>query len=67
MYLFSYLYIYWASLVVQLVKSPLANAGDVSSILGQEDHMEKKMATLSSILAWEILWIEEPGGPQPWA
>ena len=30
--------------------------------LGQEDPLEKKMATHSSILAWEILWIEEPGG-----
>ena len=28
--------------------------------LGQEDPMEKDMATLSSITAWEIPWIEEP-------
>ena len=27
--------------------------------LGQEDPLEKEMATLSSILAWKILWIEE--------
>ena len=27
-----------------------------------EDPLEKKMATLSSILAWSILWTEEPGG-----
>ena len=27
--------------------------------------LEKEMATLSSILAWEILWTEEPGGLQP--
>ena len=32
--------------------------------LGQEDPLEKEMATHSSILAWEILWTEEPGGPQ---
>ena len=32
--------------------------------LGWEDPLEKKMATLSSILAWEILWTEEPGGRQ---
>ena len=25
-------------------------------------HMEKEMATHSSILAWEIPWTEEPGG-----
>ena len=33
--------------------------------LGQEDPLEKEMATLSSILAWEISWMEEPGGLQP--
>ena len=29
--------------------------------LGQEDPLEKGMATDSSILAWRIPWIEEPG------
>ena len=29
--------------------------------LGQEDPLEKKMATHCSILAWEIPWTEEPG------
>ena len=29
--------------------------------LGQEDPLEKGMATLSSILAWRIPWTEEPG------
>ena len=29
--------------------------------LGHEDPLEKEMATHSSILAWEIPWIEEPG------
>ena len=32
--------------------------------LGQEDPVEKDMATHSSILAWEIPWTEEPGGLQ---
>ena len=32
--------------------------------LGQEDPLEKEMATHSSILAWIILWREEPGGLQ---
>ena len=32
--------------------------------LGQEDPLEKEMATYSSILAWEIPWTEEPGGLQ---
>ena len=32
--------------------------------LGQEDPLEKGMATHSSILAWKIPWKEEPGGLQ---
>ena len=32
--------------------------------LGLEDHLEKGMATHSSILAWRIPWTEEPGGLQ---
>ena len=32
--------------------------------LGQEDPLEKEVATCSSIIAWEIPWTEEPGGPQ---
>ena len=32
--------------------------------LGRDDSMEEEMATHSSILAWEILWAEEPGGLQ---
>ena len=32
--------------------------------LGQEDPLEKEMATHSSILAWEISWTEEVGGLQ---
>ena len=31
--------------------------------MGQEDSLEEEMATHSSILAWEILWTEEPDGP----
>ena len=34
------------------------------SILGQEDPLEKEMATHCSILAWEMPWTEEPGGLQ---
>ena len=33
-------------------------------ILGQEDPLQKGMATHSSILAWRIPWTEEPGGLQ---
>ena len=32
--------------------------------LGQEDPLEEDMATHSSILAWSIPWIQEPGGLQ---
>ena len=32
--------------------------------LGWKDPLEEEMATHSRILAWEILWIEEPGGLQ---
>ena len=31
--------------------------------LGQEDPLEEEMAIHSSILAWNITWIEEPGRP----
>ena len=33
--------------------------------LGWEDPLEKGMATHSNILAWRILWTEEPGGLRP--
>ena len=32
--------------------------------LGQENHLDKGMATHSSILAWRTSWTEEPGGLQ---
>ena len=51
-------------MVAQTVKSlPEMQETRVQS-LGQEDPLEKGMATHSSILAWRIPWTEEPGGPQ---
>ena len=47
-----------------VVKNPAANAEDLGLIPGQEDSLEKEMATHSSIFAWKIPWIEEPGGLQ---
>ena len=44
-----------------MVKNLPANAGDVVRTLNREDPLEKKMATHSSILLWEIPWTEEPG------
>ena len=45
----------WASLVAQVVKKPPA----MQEMQGQEDPLEKEMATHSSILSWEIPWTEE--------
>ena len=50
----------WASQVALVVKNPPVNAGEIRS-LGWEDPLEEEMATHSSILAWRILWTEEPG------
>ena len=52
-----------ASLVAQMVKNLPAMQETRVQSLGQEDPLEKEMATHSSILAWEISWTEEPGGP----
>ena len=55
-------YIEWASLVVQTVKNlPAIQETQVWS-LGQEDPLEKGIATHSSILAWRVPWTEDPGG-----
>ena len=48
-----------------MVKNQPANATDVVRTLGQEDSLEKRMATHFSLLAWEIPWTEEPGGLEP--
>ena len=56
--------VYGASLVAQMVKNlPAVQETQVQS-LGQEDPLEKGMATHSSILAWRIPWTEEPSGLQ---
>ena len=52
----------WASLVAQLVENPPTMWETWVQSLGQEDSLEKGMATRFSILAWEIPWMEEPGG-----
>ena len=54
----------WRSLVAQMVKNlPVVQETQIQP-LGQEDPLEKGMATPSSILAWRILWTEDPGGLQ---
>ena len=51
-----------ASLVAQTVKNLPAMLETWVQALGQEDPLEKGMATHSSILAWRSPWTEEPGG-----
>ena len=54
-----------ASLVAQMVKHlPTMQETWVQS-LGQQDPLEKEMATHSSTLAWKIPWTEKPGRLQP--
>ena len=55
---------YEASLVAETIKTLLAMQETTVQSLGQEDPLEKGMATYSSILAWESPWTEEPGGLQ---
>ena len=51
----------WASLVAHMVKNLPAMQETWVPSLGQEDPLEKRMATHSSILAWRIPWTEEQG------
>ena len=53
-----------ASLVAQIVKNLTEMQEIQVQSLGQEDPLEKGMATYPSILAWRIPWAEEPGGIQ---
>ena len=45
-------------------KPSVYKVGDRGSIPSCEDPLEKEMAIHSSILAWEIPWMEQPGGLQ---
>ena len=55
-------YLSYSSLVAQVVKNLPAMKETWVQSLGQEDTLEKGMATHTSILAWRIPWMEEPGG-----
>ena len=60
-YILYYTYdLYKASLVAPSVKNLLIVQGTWVQSLGQEDPLEKEMATHSSIVAWKIPWTEEP-------
>ena len=54
----------WVFLEAQMVKNLPAMQESWVQSLGQEDPLEKEMATYSSILAWGIPWTEESGGLQ---
>ena len=56
--------VYIAFLVAQRLKHLPAMWETWVQSLGQEDPLEKGMATHSSMLAWRIPWTEEPGGLQ---
>ena len=62
----SYIFIFWsqgrASLVAQSVKNLPAMQETWVRFLGQENPLEKEMATHSTVIAWRIPWTEEPGG-----
>ena len=51
--------------VHDLVTKPPLKQETWVQFLSQEDPLQKEMATCSSILAWRILWTEEPGGLSP--
>ena len=51
--------------IVQTVKNPSTVQETWILFPGQEDPLEKGMATHSSIIAWRIPWTEEPGVLQP--
>ena len=52
------------STMAQMVKNLPAKQETQVQSLGLEGPLEKEMATHSIILAWEVLWTEEPGGLQ---
>ena len=56
----------WASLVAQMVKNPLAMQETRLWSRGQEDPLQKRMATHSSVRAWEIPRAEGLTGYSPW-
>ena len=55
----------WASLVAQTVKNMLTMKEIQAQSLGQEDPLEKGMATHSNILVWKTPWAENPRGLEP--
>ena len=57
-------HLFWDSLVVQMVKNLPAMQETWVQSRDQEDPLENRMATHSTILAWRAPWTEEHGGLQ---
>ena len=55
------LWLLWAPLVAQRIKNLTLTQETWVQSLGGENPLEKGMVTHSSVLAWRILWTEEPG------
>ena len=56
-----YLRIWGVSLIAQSVKKLPAMQETQIKFQGQEDPLDKEMATHSNVLAWRVTWTEEPG------
>lgn len=56
----------WAYLVAQRPKNPPSSARDVGSILGWGRSCKRKWQPTQYCAAWEIQWMEGPGGYSPW-
>ena len=63
-YICDFTYIIRTSLVAQMVNRLPTRRENRVLYLGQEDPLEKEMATHSSTPVWRILWTEKPGGLQ---
>ena len=62
--LLSYIVVTMTSLVAQTVKRLPTMQETRVRFVGEEDLLEKEMASHSSILTWKIPWTEAPGGLQ---
>ena len=62
--IYFYIFYFWASLLSQMVKNLPVIQEKWFSSLGQENPLEKGMATHSNILAWGFSWSEDPDGLQ---
>ena len=67
LFIFLYIYVIEPSLMAQMIKNLPAMQETLAQSPGQEDPLEKGMATHTSIFAWRILWTEELVDDSPWS